>query len=150
MQQLRLCKTACPQINLIRTGVMTMGRNVGSVDKTVRYLAGIALLAVSFLALGGVSTTAGIVAAAVGVILFVTGLINFCPLFKIFGISSFRIYLAGLQYAGAEISRATPVNEIFGLRAAGLLAPCWLKKLSRHRHCIEIASCIRNHFRKPK
>ena len=69
---------------------MTMGRNVGSVDKTVRYLAGIALLAVSFLALGGVSTTAGIVAAAVGVILFVTGLINFCPLFKIFGISSYR------------------------------------------------------------
>jgi len=30
------------------------------------------------------------VATAVGAILIVTGLINFCPLFKILGISSFR------------------------------------------------------------
>ena len=67
-----------------------MGRNVGSVDKTIRYVAGIALLALSYFAFGGVSTTTGIVVAAVGVILFVTGLINFFPLFKIFGISSYR------------------------------------------------------------
>ena len=65
-------------------------RNVGSLDKTIRYVAGIALLALSFLALGGISATIGIVTAVVGVILFVTGLINFCPLFKIFGISSYR------------------------------------------------------------
>jgi len=57
-----------------------MGRNVGSVDKTIRLVAGIALLALAFLGLGGV----------VGVILLATGLLNFCPLFKIFGISSFR------------------------------------------------------------
>jgi len=67
-----------------------MGRNVGSVDKTIRLIAGIALLALAFLGLGGLSTTAGIVAAVVGVILLATGLLNFCPLFKIFGISSFR------------------------------------------------------------
>lgn len=67
-----------------------MGRNVGSVDKTIRLVAGIALLALAFLGLGGLSTTAGIVAAVVGVILLATGLLNFCPLFKIFGISSFR------------------------------------------------------------
>lgn len=65
-------------------------RNVGELDKTMRYVLGIALVALSFLGLGGISTTAGIVAAAVGAVLFVTGLINFCPLFKIFGISSFR------------------------------------------------------------
>ena len=67
-----------------------MGRNVGSVDKTIRLVVGIALLALAFLGLGGLSTTAGIVAAVVGVILLATGLLNFCPLFKIFGISSFR------------------------------------------------------------
>ena len=67
-----------------------MGRNVRSVDKTIRLVAGIALLALAFLGLGGLSTTAGIVAAVVGVILLATGLLNFCPLFKIFGISSFR------------------------------------------------------------
>ncbi len=65
-------------------------RNVGELDKTIRYVLGIALVALSFLVLGGISTTVGIVAAAVGAVLFATGLINFCPLFKIFGISSFR------------------------------------------------------------
>ena len=65
-------------------------RNVGSLDKTIRYVAGIAILALSYFALGGIDTTIGIAVAAVGVILFVTGLINFCPLFKIFGISSYR------------------------------------------------------------
>jgi len=65
-------------------------RNVGEIDKTIRYILGIALVALSFLVLGGISTTVGIVAAAVGAVLFVTGLFNFCPLFKIFGISSFR------------------------------------------------------------
>ena len=85
-----LCNTEESSVNFIRTGTRNMGRNVGSVDKTIRYVAGIALLALSFLALGGISTTIGMVVAAVGVILFVTGLINFCPLFKIFGISSYR------------------------------------------------------------
>jgi len=75
---------------LFKIGVMNMGRNVGSVDKTMRYVAGIALFALSYFAFGGISTTTGIVVAAVGAILFVTGLINFCPLFKIFGISSHR------------------------------------------------------------
>jgi len=67
-----------------------MGRNVGSLDKTLRYVLGIALMALSFFMLGGISTTVGIVAAAAGVILFVTGLINFCPIYRIFGIGSYR------------------------------------------------------------
>lgn len=68
---------------------MALGRNVGSIDKTIRLIAGILLLAVGLFVLG-LGTTTGIVAAAVGAILLVTGLINFCPLFKILGISSFR------------------------------------------------------------
>ena len=66
-----------------------MGRNVGSVDKTIRLIAGVALLAAAFLVLGGLSSTIGFVAAVVGVVLLATGLLNFCPLFKILGISSF-------------------------------------------------------------
>ena len=66
-----------------------MGRNVGSVDKTIRLIAGVALLAAAFLVLGGLSSTIGFVVAVVGVVLLATGLLNFCPLFKILGISSF-------------------------------------------------------------
>lgn len=67
-------------------------RNVGSIDKTIRLVVGVALLAWAFLGLGlpGIVTTMGLVVAAVGVILIATGLLNFCPLFKIIGISSFR------------------------------------------------------------
>ena len=68
---------------------MAFGRNVGSIDKTIRLIAGFALLAWSVLGTG-LSGTAGIAAAVVGLVLLATGLINFCPLFKIFGISSFR------------------------------------------------------------
>ena len=68
---------------------MSISRNVGSADKTIRLLAGIALLAWAFLGLG-LGSTMGLLAAIVGVVLIVTGVANFCPLFKIFGISSFR------------------------------------------------------------
>jgi len=68
---------------------MAFGRNVGSTDKTIRLIAGFLLLAVGIFVLG-LGATTGIVATAVGAILIVTGLINFCPLFKILGISSFR------------------------------------------------------------
>jgi len=67
-----------------------MIKNVGSTDKIIRLVVGAALLAWTFLSLGGLSTTMGIVAAVVGVVLIATALLNFCPLFKIFGISSFR------------------------------------------------------------
>lgn len=67
-----------------------MGRNVGSLDKTIRLIAGIGLLVLAFLMLGGFGTMIGIVSAIVGVVLIATGLMNFCPLFKIIGISSIR------------------------------------------------------------
>jgi len=73
-----------------KQGNQTMGKNVGSVDKTIRLIAGVVLLVAAFLALGGLSTTIGIVASVVGVIMLATGLLNFCPLFKILGISSLR------------------------------------------------------------
>ncbi len=68
---------------------MGLVRNVGSADKIVRLIAGVALAAWGFLG-AGLSSTIGIVALVVGVILIATGLLNFCPLFKIVGISSFK------------------------------------------------------------
>jgi len=68
---------------------MSLVRNVGSVDKIIRLVAGIALAAYGFLG-AGLSTTIGLIALIVGLVFIVTGLVNFCPLFKILGISSFR------------------------------------------------------------
>lgn len=64
-----------------------MIKNVGSLDKTIRLVLGIALgvWAVPGLAPG---STLSYVALAVGVILIATALMNFCPLFKMFGIST--------------------------------------------------------------
>jgi len=67
-----------------------MGNNVGSMDKTIRIVLGVVLLALAFFSLGGISTTIGLIAAVVGVVLIATGLLNFCPLFKVFGISSLK------------------------------------------------------------
>lgn len=68
---------------------MNSSRNVGSIDKTIRLLAGVALSAWAVLS-AGLGTTAGLVSLVIGLVLLATGLINFCPLFKILGISSFR------------------------------------------------------------
>jgi len=46
-----------------------------------------ALLALGVL-VWGLASTMGIIATVVGVVLIVTGVVNFCPLFKILGISS--------------------------------------------------------------
>ncbi len=68
---------------------MAFARNVGSVDKTIRLVAGVALLAWGVLG-AGLASTVGLISVIVGAILVATGAINFCPLFKILGISSFR------------------------------------------------------------
>lgn len=68
---------------------MGLSTNVGSIDKGVRLVAGIALVAWGVLG-SGLSGTIGITASVVGFILIATGLINFCPLFKIFGLSTLK------------------------------------------------------------
>ena len=67
---------------------MAFSRNVGSIDKIVRLLAGVAIGGWGLL-VAGLSSTSGLIALLIGIVLFATGLINFCPLFKILGISSF-------------------------------------------------------------
>ena len=57
-----------------------MKANVGGIDKILRLVAGAALIAWA--------ATGGPVWAYAGVILVVTGLLNFCPLYPLLGISS--------------------------------------------------------------
>ena len=58
-----------------------MKRNVGTIDRVLRVLAGIALVVVGFAVLGG---TVGIVVGVIGLIPLATGLIGWCPLYSLF------------------------------------------------------------------
>lgn len=66
---------------------MNLVRNVGSTDKMIRLVAGALLLALGLFGLGGAG---GILVSLIGVILLATGALNFCPLFKAIGFSSFK------------------------------------------------------------
>ena len=59
--------------------------NEGKIDRIVRIVLGILLLGLAFFSLAG---TAQIVAGVVGVISLVTGVIGFCELYKVLGIST--------------------------------------------------------------
>lgn len=76
-------------LSLIQQVNSMFNRNVGSIDKIIRLVAGVALAAWGVLG-AGLATTLGLVATVVGAVLIVTGAFNFCPLFKILGISSSR------------------------------------------------------------
>ena len=58
-------------------------RNIGSVDRVLRLVVGIALLAMVFV---GPKTPWG----WIGAVLIVTALISFCPLYRLFGIRTCR------------------------------------------------------------
>jgi hypothetical protein len=60
-------------------------QNVGSVDRAVRIILGLALIAVGFLALSG---TLGLVVGIIGFIPLLTGLIGWCPLYVPFHIQT--------------------------------------------------------------
>lgn len=62
-----------------------MNKNEGNLDRIIRIAAGAALLVAGF---GFVSGALGIVLAAVGGILTVTGLIGWCPLYALFGFNT--------------------------------------------------------------
>ncbi len=62
--------------------------NEGSLDRTVRIVVGLALLA-----LGLLQTISGAwlwVAVILGAILLITGLVGFCPLYTVLGINTCR------------------------------------------------------------
>lgn len=63
-----------------------MKKNMGSIDKTVRFLIAVVLISLYFLGIveGGI----GIVALVVAVIFTLTSVISFCPLYTLFGINT--------------------------------------------------------------
>lgn len=63
-----------------------MNKNVGTIDRTIRALAGIAGIAV--FATGVVTGTLGIIALVVGLVLLGTAVIGWCPPYALLGINS--------------------------------------------------------------
>lgn len=64
---------------------MALTKNIGSIDQIIRIVGGALLIALAFLKLGGFATVSGLVAAIIGVVLILTAVINFCPLYRILG-----------------------------------------------------------------
>ena len=66
-----------------------MEANVGGVERTIRVLIGLVLIALGlFHVLTG---TGAIIAYVVGAIALITGLVRFCPAWKLFGINTSRM-----------------------------------------------------------
>jgi hypothetical protein len=63
-----------------------MVRNEGNVDRIVRALVGVALLAAW--GLGWVGGTVAVVLAVVAAVLLLTAAVGFCPLYRVFGMST--------------------------------------------------------------
>jgi len=66
-----------------------MKKNVGSIDRAIRTIAGIA--AIAAYAMGMLTGTVGIVALVVGVVLLGTAAMGWCPPYAIFGISTCKV-----------------------------------------------------------
>jgi hypothetical protein len=64
-----------------------MVKNVGTVDKVIRIVLGIVLIGLIFVLQVPIKW-GGLIMAVVGVVLIITALMNFCPIFRIFGMSS--------------------------------------------------------------
>jgi len=66
-----------------------MKANENGADRAVRVILGIVALVVSYTSLGVMDgEILGIVVAAVGVILVLTGFVGFCPAYKLVGLST--------------------------------------------------------------
>ncbi len=65
-----------------------MKANESSVDRIIRGILGVVLLLVAFLAVPAGALQ--IVLAIIGVVLLLTGIVGFCPLYRILGLSTKR------------------------------------------------------------
>ena len=63
-----------------------MKKNVGTIDRSIRGIVGVVLLAVFFL--GILEGTAGIIALVVGVVMLGTAAIGWCPPYTLLGINT--------------------------------------------------------------
>ncbi|MGB0850842.1 MAG: YgaP family membrane protein [Bacteroidia bacterium] len=63
-----------------------MKRNIGTSDRLLRILAGFLIAGANYT--GVLSGTLGTISLVVAVILFLTSLVNFCPLYTLFGVNT--------------------------------------------------------------
>jgi hypothetical protein len=61
-----------------------MKKNAGTIDRTVRVIAGIAILSTAFI---GPKTMLGYI----GIVPILTGALGFCPVYPIFGINTCKL-----------------------------------------------------------
>jgi uncharacterized membrane protein YtjA (UPF0391 family) len=66
-----------------------MKRNISTADRLIRLVLAVVLGVLYFT--HTVTGTAGIILLIVGVILLLTALVNFCPIYRILGISTCRV-----------------------------------------------------------
>lgn len=88
--------------------------NIGTLDRILRTLLGIALLQLAFFWLGG---TGQILAGVAGAILLVTAGVRFCPLYKVLGLSS-----GGGSMAGGRVMTVIGVLAVLALAVGGSIA----------------------------
>ncbi len=63
-----------------------MGTNEGSLDRLLRVIAAVVVAGIAFLV--GPTSVIGIVLFVVAAILLVTAAVGFCPLYRVFGVST--------------------------------------------------------------
>lgn len=70
-----------------------MTANVGSIDRVLRIVLGLVLIALPFVSNMALfaSGTATVIAVVVGLVLIGTSAMRFCPLYRIFGIRTCKI-----------------------------------------------------------
>ncbi len=60
-------------------------QNESSIDRIIRIVLGLALIAIGFFVIGG---TAGTIVGVIGFIPLLTGLVGWCPLYRLFKFST--------------------------------------------------------------
>lgn len=67
----------------------SMTANESSLDRIIRLVVGIAALVGAFAV--GLGSLGGIILAVVGVVMLVTAAVGFCPLYRVFGMSTCKV-----------------------------------------------------------
>ncbi|MBX6379142.1 Protein of unknown function (DUF2892) [Thermoflavifilum aggregans] len=66
-----------------------MKRNISTADRIIRFIVAIVLGILYFN--HTVTGTWGVILLIIGIVLFITALVNFCPLYRILGISTCKV-----------------------------------------------------------
>ncbi len=69
-----------------------MKTNENGIDRALRLILGVALLVASFVWLGvAAGNITGIIAAVIGAVMLITGLVGFCPAYRLVGMSTCKV-----------------------------------------------------------